>query len=92
MIQGPNIGHTDDPAFQAVEARWAAAREAAWQRFREAAGVIVSSSDKAFRRTVLRRYAREAGRDAGRQLADYCRWAWAGRPREWPPKERHEPA
>ena len=41
LVNGPNIGHRDDPAFIATEERWAAEIAAAAERFQQVAAYFV---------------------------------------------------
>lgn len=95
MIHGPNIGHKDDPAFQAKEAGWTAEMALCRERFQKAARFVLSLKDVQgdFARTrALHRYGQRHDVIAVIELKQYVEWVEAGRPKEWPSKERHEPA
>lgn len=73
--EGPNVGHVDDPAFQAREARWAVERAAARARFRRAADYL-GRLTAAPRAAELGRFETLHGVVARRELEGYVCWKW----------------
>jgi hypothetical protein len=75
-MNGPNIGHADDPAFIAKEARWAGDIEACHNRFKQAARYLRSLT-KEQREQELNRYAAARDEIARLEMSNYLTWKGA---------------
>lgn len=73
--EGPNVGHVDDPEFQAREARWAVERAAARERFWRSAEYLGRLTG-APRAAELDRFEALQGVIARRELEGYVHWKW----------------
>jgi hypothetical protein len=69
-MNSPNIGHADDPAFLAKEARWASEIEACHRRFKQAARYL-RGLPKERREQELNRYAATRGDIARLEMSNY---------------------
>lgn len=81
MDNGPNIGRFG-PAELEKEARWAAERAAAWERFQAAARWIVGQPSEERREQAFLRWQAQHGPASALSMRHYVAWWLAGKPRD----------